>query len=440
MADLKQTARRVAHRLLEAGHETYFAGGCVRDQLLGQEPKDYDLATSATPDEVQALFKNTNAIGAHFGVILVKEKGHHLEVATFRHDGSYRDGRRPDSVTFTNAREDARRRDFTINGLFQHPLTGAIEDYVGGQEDLEKKVLRAIGDPAQRFQEDALRLLRAVRFAVRTGFTIEEVTWQAMQEHAPLLARISPERIRDEFSRILTDCHRAHGLQLLLDSGLLGHFLPEALPLVGCEQPPQWHPEGDVYNHTKIALDLLPDDAPLELCLGVLLHDIGKPPTYSWDEKDQRIRFSGHDAVGAEMSEEILRRLRYSNETIARVREMVARHMHFMHVQEMRTAKLKRFMARPTFPLELQLHKVDCESSNGFSDNYEFLRKKQEEFANEPIIPKPLVTGRDLIARGLQPGPEFGTILEEIQTRQLEGELKTREEGLRLLQQLLPSA
>lgn len=409
----------------------------MRDQLLGIRPKDFDIATSATPEQVQALFEHTNAVGAHFGVILVKEQGHSFEIATFRHDGSYHDGRRPESVTFTNAQEDAFRRDFTINGLFQHPLTREILDYVGGQEDIEKKVLRAIGEPAARFQEDALRLLRAIRFAVKTGFVIGPATWQAIQENAHLLEKIAPERIRDEFSRILTHPRRADGLQLLLDSGLLARFLPEAIPLVGCEQPPQWHPEGDVFTHTKIALDLLHDEAPLELCLAVLLHDIGKPPTYSWDEADQRIRFSGHDAVGAEMAEEILRRLRYSNETIANVKEMVARHMQFMNVQDMRTAKVKRFMARPTFPLEMELHRVDCASSNGFTDNYDFLTAKAEEFANEPIIPPPLVTGKDLIEMGLKPGPSFRNLLEEVQNRQLEGSLTERSEALNYVRSMV---
>lgn len=437
MPSLKDTATMVARRLTDAGHEAFFAGGCVRDLLLGLSPKDYDIATSATPSEVEALFARTNAIGAHFGVILVKEGGHHIEIATFRHDGSYKDGRRPESVTFTNAREDAFRRDFTINGLFQNPLTGEISDYVQGQADIASRTLRAIGEPAARFQEDALRLLRAVRFAVTTGFTIEPATWAAMQENAPLLAKISPERIRDEFSRIIAHPNRATGLQLLLDSGLSDHFLPELRALVGCEQPPQWHPEGDVFTHTKIALDLLAQGVSLELCLGVLLHDIGKPATYQWDEKDQRIRFSGHDAVGAEMAEEILRRLRYPNETIADVREMVARHMQFMNVQDMRSAKLKRFMARPTFPQEMELHRVDCASSNGFTDNYDFLNAKAEEFSQEPLIPPPLITGRDLIEAGLQPGPTFREILEEAQTRQLEGGLTSREEALALLPDLI---
>jgi poly(A) polymerase len=430
----------IARKLLKAGHETYYAGGSVRDELLGKDPKDYDLATSATPDEVQALFPRTDAVGAHFGVILIKQDKCAIEVATFRHDGSYSDGRRPESVTFTNAKEDAKRRDFTVNGLFKHPLSGEVIDYVGGQKDLAAGVIRAIGIPATRFQEDALRLLRAIRFAVATGFEIEENTWQALQENASLLQKISPERIREEFSRILTERNRAHGLQLLLDSGLADQFFPELRPLVGCEQPPQWHPEGDVFTHTKIMLDLLEDDAPLELCLAALLHDIGKPPTYEWDEADHRIRFSGHDAIGAEMAEDILRRLRYSNETIANVREMVARHMQFMNVQDMRTAKVKRFMARPTFPLEMELHRVDCASSNGFTDNYEFLQRKEEEFANEPIIPPPLVTGKDLIELGLRPGPSFKYILDEIQTRQLEGSLANREEALAILPQLADEA
>ncbi len=437
MPSLRKTATLVATRLHEAGHQAFFAGGCVRDQLLKIRPKDFDIATSATPDEVQALFDNTNSIGAHFGVILIKEAGHHLEIATFRHDGSYQDSRRPNSVTFTNAKEDAKRRDFTINGLFQETDSGEIIDYVDGLVDIENKILRAIGNPSTRFQEDALRLLRAVRFAVKTGFQIEPETWQAIQENAHLLEKISLERIRDELSLILTHPQRAHGLQLLLDSGLLAVFLPEAVALVGCEQPPQWHPEGDVFTHTKIALQLLEDKAPLELSLAVLLHDIGKPPTYSWDEKDQRIRFSGHDAIGAEMAEQILRRLRYSNETIANVKEMVARHMQFMNVQDMRTAKVKRFMARPTFPLEMELHRVDCASSNGFTDNYDFLKAKEEEFANEPIIPPPLLKGSDLIELGLTPGPQFQKILSAIQTLQLEGELESKEKAIGVAKKII---
>ena len=437
MNKLRCEAEAIAKRLSEKGHQALFAGGCVRDRLLGETPKDYDIVTSAKPEEVQTLFPRTDAIGAHFGVILVKEAGFHFEIATFRHDGSYKDNRRPESVTFTNAEEDAKRRDFTINGLFEDPVTGELIDYVGGQADLKARCLRAIGEPQQRFQEDALRLLRAIRFAVRTGFTIEPATWAALQAHAPSLKEIAIERIREEFSRILILPDRKRGMELLQESGLLEVFLPEALALIGCEQPPQWHPEGDVWTHTLIALDLLGKDAPLELCLGMLLHDIGKPPTYSWDEEDQRIRFSGHDAVGAEMTTEILTRLRYPNETIEQATEMVARHMQFMNVKDMRTAKLKRFMTRATFQNEMRLHQADCMSSNGFTDNYDFLREKEEEFAKEPIIPAPLITGKDLIEAGLKPGPGFKEILTEFETRQLEGTLKTRAEALELLPELL---
>ena len=437
-AHAKKEALRVATRLREAGHVAYFAGGAVRDHLLGKTPKDFDIATSARPEEVRALFPKSDAVGAHFGVIIVKAPGFATEVATFRTDGSYQDGRRPESVTFSTPEEDAKRRDFTINGLFQDPESSEIIDHVGGRNDLENGLIRAIGDSAARFQEDALRLLRAIRFSVVTGFPIEKKTWAAIQENAALLVQISPERIRDEFSKIITHPDRARGLDLLVESGLIAHFLPEVLPLIGCEQPPQWHPEGDVFVHTRIALSLLEDDAPLELCLAVLLHDIAKPPTQTWDAEQERHRFNGHDAVGAEMTEKILRRLRFSNQITDRVREMVAHHMRFMHVKDMRVAKVKLFMARPTFPLEMELHRVDCQSSNGFTDNYDFLRQKEEEFANEPLIPPPLVTGRDLIANGMDAGPEFGKILRRIQNLQLEKTINTREEALILLATLLP--
>lgn len=431
----RDAAAELADRLMAAGHTACFAGGCVRDRLLGREPKDYDIATSATPKEILALFPGGNQVGAHFGVIIVRHHGHHVEIATFRTDGSYGDGRRPDSVTFATAREDAQRRDFTINGLFEDPDTGEIIDHVGGRADLEAGRIRAIGDPAARFAEDSLRLLRALRFATSLGFEIEATTWQAIRDHAGGLARIAPERIRDEFSRLITCPGRARGLDLLVESGLIRHFIPEVLDLIGCEQPPEWHPEGDVYTHTRIMLDLLWPDAPLELCLAVLLHDIAKPPTRTWDDEAGRIRFNGHDALGSTMAEDILRRLKYPNRIIEDVAFMVSRHMRFMHVQDMRVAKLKRFMSAPTFPQELELHRVDCASSNGFTDNYDFLRGKREEFAREPLVPPPLVTGRDLIALGLEPGPEFKEILEEAQTEQLEGRLADRDAALAWLKQ-----
>lgn len=433
----RQTASLLAQRLCDAGHTAYFAGGCVRDRLLGREPKDFDIATSATPTQVLEIFPSANQVGAHFGVIIVRHQGLHTEIATFRTDGSYRDGRRPDSVTFSSPQEDAERRDFTINGLFENPLSSEVIDFVNGRIDLENRLLRAIGDPCARFDEDALRLLRAIRFASHLGFTIDVPTWQSILDHASGLKRISPERIRDEFSRIMTSPERANGLDLLVESGLIAQFLPEVLALIGCEQPPQWHPEGDVYTHTRIMLDMLEPDAPLELCLAVLLHDIGKPPTYSYDQTDDRIRFNGHDAVGATMTEKILRRLKYPNQVIEDVTFMVSRHMQFMNVQQMRTAKLKRFMAAPTFPHEIELHRVDCGSSNGFTDNLEYLLEKQAAFAAEPLIPPPLITGHDLIKHGLKPGPRFKEILEAAQTEQLEGHHSDREAALRWLQQTL---
>ncbi|NWK56225.1 CCA tRNA nucleotidyltransferase [Verrucomicrobiaceae bacterium N1E253] len=430
MSELQTAAHRIARRLIDDGHTTYFAGGCVRDALLEKTPKDYDLATSATPDEVQALFPKSNAIGAHFGVILVKEAEYFFEIASFRHDGSYTDGRHPDSVTFSTPEEDAQRRDFTVNGLFQDPLSGRIIDYVGGQNDLKTKTLRAIGEPSQRFQEDALRLMRAIRFATVLNFEIEPSTWQAIHDHAELLGQISKERIREEFVRILLAPSRARGFELLTQSGLMHHIIPEVYDLIGCEQPPQWHPEGDVYQHTRIMLDMLKQEPSEALALAVVLHDIGKPATYSYDPAEDRIRFNGHDRVGAEMSESILRRLKCSNQTIEAVQAMVANHMNFMNVQKMRTAKVKRFMARTTFEDEMELHRVDCASSNGLTDNYDFLRLKEEEFAAEPLIPTPLVTGKDLIDLGLTPGPHFKEILASIQTEQLEGRLHDREQAL----------
>jgi poly(A) polymerase len=433
----REAATELARRLKAAGHEALFAGGCVRDRLMGNTPKDFDIATSATPVEVVKLFPGSNEVGAHFGVVIAKLGGQHVEIATFRTDGSYRDGRRPESVTFSTPQEDAQRRDFTINGLFENPESGEVIDYVGGLADLESRTLRAIGNAEARFNEDGLRLLRAVRFAARLDFTVEPVTRAALREGAHLLDRISPERIRDEFSKILTCPRRRHGVELLVDTGLIQHFLPEVLPMIGCDQPPEWHPEGDVYTHTCIMLDMLEPDAPLDLCLAVLLHDIAKPPCRTIDSDTGRIRFNGHDAMGAEMAETILRRLKYPNDIIAAVIPMVARHMQFMNVQKMRIAKLKRFMAEPTFDREMELHRVDCGSSNGFTDNYEFLQAKAAQFAAEPLIPPPLVTGRDLIQLGLTPGPRFKEILENIETEQLEGRILDRENALLYLHQII---
>jgi poly(A) polymerase len=430
MPNLLKAAQKIAQTLQQAGHTCYFTGGCVRDTLLNKTPKDFDIATSATPKQVRKLFPKSDSIGAHFGVILVRVHGLAFEVATFRTDGTYTDKRRPNSVTFSSPQEDASRRDFTVNGLFQEPLTGEIIDFVNGSADIDQKIIRAIGNPVDRFQEDALRLMRAIRFATKLDFEIEPATWDAICENAHLLGHIAAERIQAELNQILLHKDRARGLDLMVQSGLIRHCIPEVLDLQGCEQPPQFHPEGDVYVHTKIMLNMLSGEPSLELCLAVLLHDIGKPSTYSYNPEEDRIRFSGHDQVGAEMAEVILKRLKYSNKTIEEVCAMVKNHMNFMNVRFMKTSKVKRFMARPTYQQEMELHRVDCGSSNGITENYDFLRAKEQEFAAEPLIPPPLISGKDLISLGYPPGPDFKPIIEAIQNEQLEGKLSTKEQAI----------
>ena len=427
---LLAAAKKVATRLKEAGFIVYYVGGSVRDELLGKIPKDRDLATSATPEQILSLYPNAHTVGVHFGVVLIKEEGFYLEVATFRQDGDYEDGRHPTEVTYSSPEEDAQRRDFTLNGLFEDPFTGEIIDYVGGLADIKAHILRAIGEPRARFEEDALRLLRAVRFAVVTGFELEKETWAAMKEKAPLLALISCERIYSEFSRILLDPRRALGVRLLVESGLMHFIIPELYALKGCEQPPEWHPEGDVYTHTLLMLESLGECDSLALCYAVLLHDIGKPETQFFDEEAQRWRFNGHDTLGAVLSRKILGRLKAPNELTREVEEMVGNHMRFMHIQEMREAKVRRFMARSTFELEMELHRLDCLTSNGCLENYHFLEQKKEQYKATPLLPAPLLTGRDLIEAGFTPSPHFRVFLEELQTRQLEQDLTSREEAL----------
>ncbi|HEX8078057.1 MAG TPA: CCA tRNA nucleotidyltransferase [Chthoniobacterales bacterium] len=429
---MEQTAREIVRKLRAAGHVAYYAGGCVRDLLHGQPPKDIDVATDARPEAVQKLFPRTYAVGAHFGVIVVLEGEFQFEVATFRSDGAYLDGRRPVEVHFATAEEDAARRDFTINGMFFDPEKEEVIDFVGGRADLERRLIRAIGDPAQRFAEDRLRMLRAMRFATVLGFEIDSATWDAIVASSAAIITISAERIRDELVKIFLSPNRARGWDLLDASGLMRAVLPEIEKMKGCEQPPQFHPEGDVFKHTRIMLEMLPAEASLPLVFSVLFHDVAKPPTAIVDEEG-RIRFNGHDRIGAEMTEQIMERLRFSRVEIDATVEAVRQHMVFKDVPNMRVAKLKRFMARPTFEDELELHRVDCASSHAMLDNYEFLLKKKEEFANEPIIPPPLVRGDDLIAIGLKPSPQFKAILDDIETRQLEGTLRTREEALEWL-------
>lgn len=427
---LELIARRIVQRLRDAGHLAYYAGGCVRDRLRGQEPHDYDVATDARPEKVQALFPHTYAVGAAFGVIVVHEDGHNIEVATFRSDEAYVDGRRPTGVVFTTAREDAERRDFTVNGMFYDPLADEVIDYVGGERDLAAHVLRAIGDPEARFREDRLRMLRAVRFATVLGFEIEPATWRAVCANAKHIHQVSAERVREELVKTLVHPHRLRGFDLLDESGLLHEILPEMDALKGCTQPEQFHPEGDVFVHTRIMLGLLPpQEVSAPLVFSVLLHDIDKPTTRTVDETG-RIRFNGHDKLGAETTKRIMERLRFSRVEIDATAEAVAQHMVFKDVQQMRVAKLKRFMARPHFDDEMELHRVDCTSSHGMLDNYDYVRAKREEFAHEPLIPEPLITGHDLIALGLKPGPQFKEILETVQSRQLEGTLADRDAAL----------
>jgi tRNA nucleotidyltransferase/poly(A) polymerase len=423
------TARTLVDRLRAAGHLAYWAGGCVRDLVRGETPKDVDIATDARPEQVQKIFRRTYAVGAHFGVVVVLENNFQFEVATFRSDGTYLDGRHPVAVNFSSPEEDARRRDFTINGMFYEPPNDAVIDFVGGRADLAAHLVRAIGDPAQRFTEDRLRLLRAVRFATVLEFEIEPATWAAIVGAADAINAISAERVRDELVKIFLSPHRVRGWDLLDASGLMKAILPEVDALKGCAQPPQFHPEGDVFQHTRLMLSLLPGEVSLPLVLSVLFHDIGKPPTATVDETG-RIRFSGHDKAGAAMTNALMHRLRFSRAEIDATVEMVEQHMVFKDAPNMRVARLKRFMARPHFADELELHRVDCLGSHGMLDNYDYLVRKQEEFANEPIIPPPLVRGDDLIALGLKPGPRFGEILEAVETRQLEGTLRDREEAL----------
>ncbi len=407
---MEMTARDVVARLRESGHIAYFAGGCVRDIVRGQIPKDFDIATDARPEVVQQLFSRTHAVGVHFGVILVLENNFQFEVATFRSDDAYIDGRHPSAVHFSSPEEDAKRRDFTINGMFYDPVAEKVIDFVGGCADIAAKLLRAIGDPAQRFAEDHLRMLRAVRLATVLDYKIDKQTWDALLANAASINEISAERIRDELMRIFLSPSRTRGWDLLDSSGLMRAILPEIEAMKGCKQPEQFHPEGDVFEHTRLMLQFLPEKVSVPLVFSVLLHDVAKPRTATVDETG-RIRFSGHDRIGAEMTEKIMRRLRFSGAEIDATVEMVRQHMVFKDVPKMREAKLKRFMARPTFDDELELHRVDCEGSHRMLDNYEFLLRKREEFASEPIIPPPLVRGDDLIALGLKPGPRFGEII-----------------------------
>ena len=406
----------------------------MRDLLLGRDPKDFDVTTSAQPDELLRLFPRADRVGAHFGVVLVREDGEQVEVATFRSDLEYSDGRHPVGVQFeTDPRKDVLRRDFTINALLLGPASGEILDFVGGRADLDARLIRAIGDPEFRFREDHLRLLRAVRFAARLGFEIEEESFAAIQRLAPLIQGVSPERVRDEIARILTEGGVRIGFELLDATGLLQQVLPEVAAMKGVQQPPEFHPEGDVWTHTLIMLDGLRDPS-LTLALGVLLHDVGKPATFRVAE---RIRFDGHVEKGVEIAHGLLTRLRFPNHVIEGVEALIANHMRFMEVPRMRESTLKRFMRMPDFEEHMALHRLDCLSSYGGLDNYDFVRLKQSEVPAEELKPTPLLTGKDLIAAGYRPGPAFGAVLHEIEDAQLEGRISSTDEALRMAREKL---
>ncbi|MGD0168383.1 MAG: CCA tRNA nucleotidyltransferase [Smithella sp.] len=427
----RKHADEIVHRLKQSGHEAYFVGGCVRDFILGNASGDYDIVTSALPDQVMALFSNTISIGAKFGVIGVIVQGCPYEVATFRSDDVYEDGRHPSQVHFSSAKEDVFRRDFTINGLLMDPETGEITDYVNGRMDIEKKIIRTINDPDSRFNEDFLRMLRAIRFAANLGFVIETQTLKAIERNAAKINRISAERVCEELSKILTCGGARTGFELMIQAGILKEVLPEIDRLKGVEQPPQFHPEGDVWQHTLKMLELLPKDGETDknLCLGwgTLLHDVGKAVTRSEDEKG--VHFYGHVKKGEEIADDIMQRLKFSRAQRETVLNLIRQHMVFMNVQKMRPGRLKRFLRMPDFGLHMELHRLDCISSHGMQDNYEFCRDQLQSLTQDDLHPPRLLTGDDLISFGFARGKIIGEILRALEDEQLEGRITTSEDA-----------
>ncbi len=431
----RELAEKICRVLNAAGHQAFLVGGCVRDLVVGREPADYDVSTDAVPERVESLFPGSLTVGAKFGVVVVVEGGVQVEVATFRSDISYSDGRHPDQVVFSRtAADDVQRRDFTINGLLMDPRSGEVIDLVGGRSDLKNRLIRAIGDPERRFAEDKLRMLRAVRFAARFDFSIQPETFAAIRRQAPEIGQVSAERIREELTRLLTEGAARRGFELLDDSGLLAAVLPEVAKMKGVEQPPQFHPEGDVWIHTRMMLENLPAGVSPTLAWGVLLHDVGKPPTFTPPAGPEgRIRFDKHADVGTVMAEAILRRLRFSNAATEQVSSLVRHHLRFIDVPRMRPATLKRFVRLPLFDEHLELHRLDCLASHGKLDTYEFVQRFLAETPPEQVRPPKLVTGEDLKELGLRPGPRFGELLRAIEEAQLEGKVQSREEAIALL-------
>jgi poly(A) polymerase len=458
---LKDFAIQIVQTLHQAGHKAYLVGGCVRDIVLRREPADYDVATDATPDQVMRIFPQSYAVGAQFGVVLVPFPGNNeqparpskigtadlaeyqtdktnvVEVATFRSDIGYSDGRHPDQVRFSSdPKEDVQRRDFTINGLLYDPQADRILDYVGGLADIRSGIIRTIGEPELRFREDKLRMLRAVRFAARFGYQIEPATFGAIQKMAAQIHQVSCERIREELTKMLIEGRARRAFELLDESGLLGEVLPEVSAMKGVEQPPQFHPEGDVWVHTLMLLENLPQPCPKTLAWGALLHDVGKPPTFR--VAPDRIRFDNHVEVGVRMAEEICRRLRFSKHETEQIAALVANHMRFADVQRMKQSTLKRFFRLPHFDQHLELHRLDCLSSHGDLTLYEFVREKRGSLVEEQIRPQPLLTGDDLIAAGYRPGPGFKEILSTVEDAQLEGRLHSKDDALKFVHEQFP--
>ncbi len=426
----RDRADRITRTLQGAGFAAVWVGGCVRDFLLGREPADYDIATSAKPEQVEALFPRTVPVGRQFGVVVVVDEGEPIQVATFRAEWDYQDGRHPGKVAFADARADAERRDFTINGLFYDPVAAKLHDWVGGEKDLRARLVRTIGPPEERFREDHLRMLRAIRLAAQLGFAVETETLEAIRRMGTLIQTTSAERIREELIKLFKPPHARTGFELLHKSGLLRHIVPELEATVTCAQSPDFHPEGTVFNHLALMLEKMKPDAPPSLPWSVLLHDIAKPLTASRDPETGSTHFYGHEKLGAEMAEQILNRLRLPRKQIEEICLVVRCHMQFKDVLEMRRSTLRRLLLRPTFPLELELHRLDCLGSHGRLDLYDFLLAQSLELARKPEIRPPLITGDDLIALGVKPSRQLGELLEQVRDKQLQEELRNREEAL----------
>jgi len=436
MNDLRNKAVEIVRTLQQHGYQTVFAGGCVRDMLMGHEPADYDIATDATPAEVMALFAKTVPVGASFGVVRVVVDSHDFEVATFRTESGYLDHRHPDVVEFSDARNDAMRRDFTINAILYDPITERLQDYVGGERDIRARVVRTVGEPADRFEEDYLRMIRAVRFAGRFAYRIEDATLRAIRERAGMITHVSRERIGQELLKIFGGPNPRAGLQLLSDTALLPHVLPEVEAMKGVEQPANFHPEGDVFQHTLLSLEMMGHARSPEFAMAVLLHDVGKPPTF--DRTPERIRFNNHTEAGAELVQRIAERVRFSNEQADYIATLVRDHMRFMNLRDMRESTLKRFLRSRHFEDLLELHRVDCLASHGDLSAYEFCREKLHEFGREKIAPPKLLTGTDLIELGYAPGPLFKEILAHVEDAQLEGRIASRDEAVRFVEERFP--